>query len=237
MRPGTLGFGAAGLEAQSSPNVARYKARKKAVISGIWYRAWRPLGLGSDHSRAPAIPSGCRPTRRLRTLEGAAVSLETEHGDAPRPEGHHLGFQTTSALTEFRPMEVTAPAVALSTKFVMPMPNVGRMCCSEGSKTASVKPAACRSFQNRLPDRAKWRPSWPDNVPGLMPQKSSRRSARPGQERPDGISQALHLRKILDLVGRQSQELHQDMFGVLSDHGPRMGDPATALGRPEAISS
>ena len=62
MRPGTIGFEAAGFEAQSSPNVARYKARKKVVISGIWYRACRPLGLGSNHSWAPAIPSGCRPT-------------------------------------------------------------------------------------------------------------------------------------------------------------------------------
>ena len=39
-----------------------------------------------------------------------------------------------------------------------------------------MNPPAQSNFQNRFPRRAKWSPSSPESIPGLIPQKRHRRS-------------------------------------------------------------
>ena len=66
----------------------------------------------------------------------------------------------------------------------MPTPRSGRIAWSAGERTDSVNPPAQSNFQNLFPRRAKWSPSSPESVPGLIPQK------RPG-DRADEVGQSL----------------------------------------------
>src|SRR5262245_40791070 len=56
----------------------------------------------------------------------------------------------------------------------MPYPSFSNSASSKGESSRSVKPAAWRVGQKRLPGRAKWCRTAPEYSPGLMPQKRTR---------------------------------------------------------------
>src|SRR5919107_1427111 len=68
-----------------------------------------------------------------------------------------------------------APAVARSTRLVMPRPMASSSSSSSGASWRGVSPPRCSAFQKRFPGRAKWWPTAADHSPGLMPQNSTRR--------------------------------------------------------------
>ena len=107
-----------------------------------------------------AVRYACRPS--TATQRGRSISTLASSCTAPSRSS-----ELPSSL---------AAAVTLPTRFVMPTPSSGRIRCSAGESTDSVNPPAESNFQNRFPVRAKCRPSSPESVPGLIPQKRTRRS-------------------------------------------------------------
>ena len=68
----------------------------------------------------------------------------------------------------------SAAAEARATRLVIPYPSRGRSASSNGENTRSVNPPACSAGQNRLPGRAKCRPTAAEYNPGLIPQNNTR---------------------------------------------------------------
>lgn len=127
--------------------------------------------MGRSQRNAGPRSSGWRPI--------VASALQNAVLYAPRPStATHRGLSVSTFASSFaapsRSSELfksLAVAVTRSTRFVMPIPSAGRQLCSAGERTVSVNPPAHSNFQNRFPGRAKWRPSSPESVPGLIPQK------------------------------------------------------------------
>src|SRR5262249_23290685 len=68
------------------------------------------------------------------------------------------------------------PGVVRAAAFVTPTRYAGSSNCSDGSSTRGVKPAAWRRRQKSLRGFAKWAWAAAETRPGLIPQKSTRRS-------------------------------------------------------------
>jgi len=127
---------------------------------------WPVLGLGAYRvafrrpraTGAPAEQLGLAAHLCSWSRKGNPVSPETQHRHKGGTEACHLVAEHQRTGSQFCGDEVPAPAVTRSTTFVMPMPYPRSRSCSDGATKPGVKPAASRSFQKRLPVRAKcWR--------------------------------------------------------------------------------
>ncbi|GAB3940280.1 hypothetical protein GCM10027614_23690 [Micromonospora vulcania] len=135
--------------------------------------AFRPLGLGSTHSRAPASGSGCGPKVALGRPNPIRYAVTPTTAT-------QRGRCRATVLVRSRAPSRSSPAVSSSARalaraamLVMPRPRAGNSSCSLGCSSRGVKPPRCSAGQNRLPGRAKCQPVAADQSPGLMPTKST----------------------------------------------------------------
>ena len=150
----------------------------RQLITGL-----KAARVGRSQRRALPRSSGWRPIAAagLRNAVRYACSPSTA-----TQRGRSIPTLASSCLAPSRSsaaLSSLAAAVTRPTRFVMPMPSPGRVCCSAGRRTDSVNPPARSNFQNRFPGRAKCNPRSPESVPGLIPQKSEGANSDPPDRR------------------------------------------------------
>jgi len=129
------------------------------------------------------------------------VRLQPEHRDAAGPQHPHLGLELHCAFTQFGGTEFAGsgrdPPHQVRDAYAEPRQRVvlGRQ------ETDSVNPPARSNFQNRFPGRAKCRPSSPESVPGLIPQKSTRRSGPTRSARACSMARTYASAEVLRVTG------------------------------------
>ena len=115
MDVGSLGPYASAAAVRSRPN-------SSAIVAAVQC-AFRPLGLGSAHTRVAPIVRSCGPILALPVAEGRPVRGHADHREPARPQPLHLGGQQPAALAVLLARSARRPAPSPApTTFVMPRP-------------------------------------------------------------------------------------------------------------------
>ena len=119
--------GSAGDRGGSPATTARSSPNAAPRVCGVKC-AFRPLGLGSTHSRAPASGSGCGPKPAFGRAEPDPVRGHPDHGH-PRRAGTAPPCRPGSAppSTSSAGVSSSARALARATMLVMPSPYPGQL--------------------------------------------------------------------------------------------------------------